>query len=139
MKHPLVAHPVCIAAIAVLALNDHVLKAAYPSWATGKLSDVAGLVFFPALLAVLGASSRRAVVIATIATAICFTLVKTWVPATDAFRWVLGTIQSPRDPVPVEAVTDPTDLLALPFVLTSYALMALRSSHLRSPYLVHRA
>ena len=36
----------------LLALNDHVLKQAWPGWVTGKLSDVAGLVVAPAVLAV---------------------------------------------------------------------------------------
>jgi hypothetical protein len=34
----------------VLILNDQFLKAAQPSWLTGKLSDVAGMMFFPFLL-----------------------------------------------------------------------------------------
>ncbi|MDO6432910.1 hypothetical protein Q4E93_20040 [Flavitalea sp. BT771] len=37
----------------VLALNDHYLKAAYPGWLTGKLSDFAGLLIFPLFLAYL--------------------------------------------------------------------------------------
>ncbi|GIJ77040.1 hypothetical protein SAMN05443287_101217 [Micromonospora phaseoli] len=45
-------HPVTVAATALLVLNDQVLKAAYPGWLTGKLSDVAGLVMAPPLLAV---------------------------------------------------------------------------------------
>ncbi|MEV6813172.1 hypothetical protein [Micromonospora sp. NPDC051296] len=44
-------HPVTVAATALLILNDHVLKAAYPGWLTGKLSDVAGLVMAPPLVA----------------------------------------------------------------------------------------
>ncbi len=43
-------HPVAIAAVVVLITNDHVLKARWPGIVTGKLSDVAGLVFFPLLL-----------------------------------------------------------------------------------------
>ena len=39
-----------LAAIALLFLNDHILKAAWPGLVTGKLSDVAGFVFFPFLL-----------------------------------------------------------------------------------------
>ncbi|MBN1584730.1 MAG: hypothetical protein JXA89_28750 [Anaerolineae bacterium] len=39
--------PPAIAAIGLLLLNDHVLKAAVPSWWTGKLSDLAGLYFSP--------------------------------------------------------------------------------------------
>ena len=45
------AHPVTVAALVVLLVNDHLLKYAYPGWVTGKLSDVAGLVLAPALLA----------------------------------------------------------------------------------------
>ncbi len=41
------SHPLSLAAIGLLLLNDHVLKAAAPSWLTGKLSDFAGLFFFP--------------------------------------------------------------------------------------------
>ncbi len=44
-------HPASLLAIALLLLNDHVLKAAIPSWMTGKLSDFAGLFFFPFLVA----------------------------------------------------------------------------------------
>ena len=43
-------HPLRVGAVAVLVVNDHLLKAAYPGLITGKLSDVAGLVFFPLLL-----------------------------------------------------------------------------------------
>ncbi|NTV39258.1 MAG: hypothetical protein HGA51_04780 [Demequinaceae bacterium] len=52
------AHPVSLVAIAVMALNDHVLKHSYGTWWTGKLSDVAGLVFFPAVVAVALAAVR---------------------------------------------------------------------------------
>ena len=38
-------HPVALAALAVLVLNDHVWKARYPGWVTGKLSDVAVMGF----------------------------------------------------------------------------------------------
>ncbi len=40
-------------AVAVLALNDHVLKEAWPGWVTGKLSDLAGLVVVATLTSVL--------------------------------------------------------------------------------------
>ncbi|MGC4893222.1 hypothetical protein [Micromonospora sp. DT31] len=46
-------HPVTVLALVVLVVNDHVLKAAHPGLVTGKVSDVAGLVFAPALVAVL--------------------------------------------------------------------------------------
>ena len=46
----LIAHPVALLALAALVLNDHVLKTAWPGAITGKISDFAGLAFFPALL-----------------------------------------------------------------------------------------
>ncbi len=36
--------------MALLGLNDHVLKGIFPGMITGKLSDFAGLVFFPLVL-----------------------------------------------------------------------------------------
>src|SRR5690606_8076044 len=53
------SHPVTVLALAVLLVNDHVLKQAYGSWWTGKLSDVAGLVLAPALVAVAVAAGAR--------------------------------------------------------------------------------
>src|SRR5438046_3051622 len=41
------ARPISLAAIALLLLNDHVLKPLWPSFITGKLSDFAGLYFTP--------------------------------------------------------------------------------------------
>jgi hypothetical protein len=45
-------HPVSIGALTLLALNDHCLKGSglLPPWVTGKLSDGAGMIFFPLLL-----------------------------------------------------------------------------------------
>ena len=42
-------HPLSLAALALCAVNDHLLKGAglLPSIVTGKLSDFAGLLFFP--------------------------------------------------------------------------------------------
>ena len=50
-----------IAALALLALNDHWLKHAglLPNWLTGKLSDFAGLYVAPALLATLVRARTR--------------------------------------------------------------------------------
>jgi hypothetical protein len=43
-------NPCVLGAIAVLIVNDHVFKAAWPGWWTGKLSDFAGALFFPLLI-----------------------------------------------------------------------------------------
>ncbi|MFZ9889678.1 MAG: hypothetical protein ACO3JL_19455, partial [Myxococcota bacterium] len=51
----LLLRPWPMTALLVLAINDHALKGAgvLPSWVVGKLSDFAGLVFFPLLLVTL--------------------------------------------------------------------------------------
>jgi hypothetical protein len=126
-------HPLPLAAIVILALNDHWGKLHFPGIATGKLSDFAGLAFFPLLLqagweALGGAIRARTLVVACIATAVVFALVKTWGPAHAAYEYGLGALQwpfrlawgawngvpAPYTPVALEA--DPTDLVALPAV-----------------------
>ena len=54
-------NPVPLAAVLVLAVNDHVLKRAgvLPPTVTGKLSDFAGLFFFPLLISALIRLGRR--------------------------------------------------------------------------------
>ena len=57
-------HPVFVGGLLLLLLNDHYLKAAYGNWWTGKLSDLAGVVFLPLLWrAVFGGSARTAVLV----------------------------------------------------------------------------
>src|SRR3990172_7681300 len=97
-------HPVALAAIGVLLLNNHVLKDLAPGLVTGKLSDVAGLAFFPLVL--LGAwevarsvvgrwngPSVRALALSVVVTAIAFGLVKTTALAAGAFATTLGAAQ----------------------------------------------
>ncbi|MEV0156213.1 hypothetical protein AB0H57_21135 [Micromonospora sp. NPDC050686] len=48
-------HPLTVLALIVLVVNDHLLKAVHPGRLTGKLSDVAGLVLAPPLVAALAA------------------------------------------------------------------------------------
>lgn len=45
------SHPISLFAIALLLANEHILKVVTPFPLTGKLSDFAGLFFFPYLLA----------------------------------------------------------------------------------------
>ena len=57
--------PLAVIAVLSLFLNDHVFKYAWPGVVTGKLSDVAGMIFFPLLLQTLAwafvPQSRRTV------------------------------------------------------------------------------
>lgn len=109
------AHPVTILAVVVLAVNDHLLKAAYPGLVTGKLSDLAGLVVAPPLLAVvIAAIARRlpatpAALAALAVSGVAFTAVKSTpagaAVASAAWSAVTG---------PSVILADHTDLAALP-------------------------
>lgn len=131
----LLVAPLSLAAIALLVINDHVLKTYAPGVVTGKLSDVAGMIFFPLLLAAAleQVGLRRGaqtIVAAALATGIVFAAVKLWTPAGDAYRAGLAALQWPfralaavlgGDALPalgrVHLTADPTDLLALPALL----------------------
>jgi hypothetical protein len=127
--------PIALAAIAVLVVNDHVLKAAMPGVVTGKLSDVAGMVFFPLLLAAAAEHAgirrgTRTIAIAAIATGLVFAAVKLVPVAGDAYRVGLAALQWPfralagvidGSGVPpvgrVHLTADASDLVALPALI----------------------
>ena len=149
-------HPLALAAVAVLALNDHWGKAAAPGLVTGKLSDVAGLLFFPLFLQALwevgcaaarrpAAPSRRVLGIAVGTTALVFTLVKLWPPAGEVYRHGLALLQWPPRalaawvgsgvlprPSPVLLVQDATDLIALPALALGWWAGRPRASEARA-------
>ena len=108
------AHPLTVASLVLLALNDHVLKQAWPGWVTGKLSDVVGLVVAPLLLAVPLAllGLRRPAVVAVLATGLGFALVKTTGTGSDLASDLWSAVGWPS-----YLRRDPTDLLALPALL----------------------
>jgi hypothetical protein len=112
-------HPLPLLALVVLGLNDHAFKGSglLPGWLTGKLSDFAGLLFFPLLLTA-GADSlawllaRRHVdfslrpwklAAAILATGIAFSLLKLSPGAARALDGILGGW----------TIADRTDLVAL--------------------------
>src|SRR5688500_18032602 len=89
------ANPAFLAALAVLLINDHVLKGAglLPGWVTGKLSDLAGLIVAPVLAAVvLRARSPRARVLAFALVAIPFALTKMSDLGARAMESVVGSL-----------------------------------------------
>lgn len=125
----LLLHPVVIAGIVVLLVNDHVLKGSAPGWLTGKLSDFAGLAFTP--LFIIGAMEffgwdrtrrlrTRGVVAATVATGIVFALIELSAAADATYERALGILQEPwrltgavELAKPVIATPDPWDLVGL--------------------------
>src|SRR5258706_7163208 len=130
-------HPLPLLAVLVLAINDHWLKGAglLPGALTGKLSDFAGLFFFPMLLVALahgaaalvrlGAPARArcrriAVVVAPAATAAVFAAVKTWPAFNERFCALAGPM-----------AVDPTDLVALPMCFLAWCWMKRGERRLR--------
>lgn len=134
--------PAVLVCLALWIVNDHVLKAAYPSWWTGKLSDVASLAVFPLVpyAAIDLWRARRGlpppspvVLVGWIAaTGLVMAMIKTIDVAGDAYRWGLGAMQWPLRAlrtgalVPIRRVqltADPTDLLTLPALIVPWYVM----------------
>lgn len=138
-------HPVPLVALVALIVNDHWAKAAWPGFVTGKLSDVAGMVFFPlflqglveVILSLTGrpwGPSRRVLVGCVAATILVFAAVKLG-PLEGVYEWGLGLLQWPFRAagalvggravpglVRVDVVADWTDCVALPFALVPLLL-----------------
>lgn len=115
-------HPLWMVALFLLVLNDHFLKGSglLPGWLTGKLSDVAGLILAPAVLAViLRARSRRTGLVAHVATGVGFATINV---SSAAARWVEGVSLS--TPFPWKITVDPTDLFTLPALALGYLAWA---------------
>lgn len=143
-------HPAAIACVAVLVANDHWLKHAWPGFVTGKLSDVAGLAFFPLVLAGLWEEVTRrrspgTVPGCAVVTAAVFAAINVHPLAAEAYRVGLGALQWPAYALSALATgsslpalhraaltLDPTDLVALPAVLVAVALA--RSEPRRAGY-----
>jgi hypothetical protein len=142
-------HPVTLSALCTLALNDQVLKHMYPSWLTGKLSDVAGVVLLPVFLHALcelaaariwrkpfsAADSDRWLLACVVTSLLAFALPEIWRPAELVYRYGLGAARWPFRALaalwssqalpnlrPVRATADVTDLLALPMGFVAFAV-----------------
>jgi hypothetical protein len=109
------AHPAFVLALALLLANDLVLKAAFPGWVTGKLSDVAGLFVLPYFLAWLWPARRRGW---HIAVALAFVAWKLPVSRPFVAMWNAAPWFD------IARVEDLTDLLALPMVALSWRATA---------------
>jgi hypothetical protein len=105
------AHPAFVFALALLLANDLVLKAAYPGWVTGKLSDFAGLFALPYFLAWLWPSRRLAL---HIGVALAFVAWKLPVSRPLVDLWNAAPWFD------IARVEDVSDWIALPAVLASW-------------------
>ncbi|MFJ6149530.1 hypothetical protein [Micromonospora profundi] len=108
-------HPTTLLALVVLVVNDHVLKPALPGLVTGKLSDVAGLVLAPPLVAVLltlvvpRMSARSAALVGLVSVGAGFAVVKSSGYAAELASSVWTVLAGAS-----LVRADPTDLLAVP-------------------------
>jgi hypothetical protein len=138
-------HPVMLLAMGTLFVNDQFLKGLWPGPFTGKLSDFAGLVFFPVFLqAVWEAScllggrrwshSRRVLFGCAALTSAVFAFAKLSPHGADLYRFGLGALrglpaaaldlmqgEAPRLTL-VRFTQDPSDVIALPAVLVGFWL-----------------
>jgi hypothetical protein len=142
-------HPITLAALLTLALNDHVLKRACPGVVTGKLSDFAGVVLLPLFVhGVLElararvwqkplsvAAGDRWLIGCIVVSLLAFALPEVWQPAELAYRYGLGAARWPFRMLaallsghaspelrPVRATADVTDLLAMPMAWLAWAV-----------------
>ena len=115
-------HPATVAAVAVLLLNDVVFKSMWPgSWVTGKLSDLAWVVFASPLLAFLlsflaGRSARgqRAAFLASyVGLPLLYAAFNTFEPVHDAILRGPSIASGRTAGFPL----DVTDSLVIPFGL----------------------
>lgn len=119
-------HPSSLFCILVLVCNDLVIKHQWPSWLSGKLSDFAGLYFFPFLIGLVLSIffSRRDVHALNIGrfsiifTAIWFILLKLSPTVNKLTSNIVETIiESPS-----VIVLDPSDLIAISVLIPSWYL-----------------
>lgn len=147
MPGSLLLHPASLLALGLLVLNDHWLKSRFGNVLTGKLSDIAGVFFFPLLLVSLleiarwargripWAWRRQELSAAIAVTFVGLSAIKLVPAAGSAYvygmggaQWLVGAAAGmlSGDGVPtyhrVHLVRDPGDLLALPVLGLSVAL-----------------
>jgi hypothetical protein len=117
-------HPLWLVSLAVLVLNDHVLKGSglLPGVVTGKLSDVAGLVVAPALLAALvRVRGPRGWLLAHAAVGLVFSAIKLSASAAALWSTAMAAVGFPW-----VITLDPTDLFALPaLALSAWTFLAI--------------
>ncbi len=123
---PELTSPLPLAAVALLAANDHVLKRTWPGLLTGKLSDVAGCFVLPlfvsAVLAVATSwAPRRRLALGAGATILFFAALKLSPAVAASVAGALDVLWAPLGRGGGRIAADPTDLVALPLALAAFA------------------
>ena len=112
-------HPVAIASLVLLVLNDHLLKALWPGWITGKLSDFAGMVLAPLVLVAVVDAFAPARVVGR----------RTYIACTALVGLAFAVTKTLPIALPVVIVRDPTDLVALPMGIVAVIIAQRHRSH----------
>ena len=116
-----------ITSLILLAINDHILKAAFGNWFTGKLSDLAGMVLLPLLLAFVFPKLKTHAIWLS---ALLFTFWK--LPLSEPIIQWYNTFAI----IGIERVVDYTDLLAFAILPLPYFIIknkpSLQFLHIRS-------
>jgi hypothetical protein len=114
-----------LAAVALFALNNFLLKRAWPGLVTGKLSDVLVCFFLPLFVSALlervtrwGPAARVAAGLALTAT--IFIAVKTSAAASRGLDQGIATLLLPLGVRTAPNHVDPTDLCALPMLALAW-------------------
>jgi hypothetical protein len=119
-------NPITWLSIALLLINDHVLKNISPSWLTGKLSDFAGIFFFPFIIAAglsiflvkLNLTTRQIGQIAFGFVVVWFVLLKTFQPV----NYLTARVASNFIGFPTKFSLDPTDLISLFMLIPAWII-----------------
>ena len=115
-------HPVTLAALVALLLNDGLFKSLWPdSWVTGKLSDLAWVVFASPLLAFVLSlflsrrlfGRRATIIVAYVGLPALYAAFNAFEPVHDRILWGLSLVAGGTAGSPL----DPTDSLVIPFGL----------------------
>lgn len=110
--------PLWLTALAVLIVNDHLLKGSglLPGLITGKLSDFAGMLVAPTLLAVLlRVRQRRDFALCHYLIGFVFAAINLWPQVAHGWSAFMGLFGFPW-----QIVCDTSDLIALPVLLLSW-------------------
>ncbi|WP_455203778.1 hypothetical protein [Kaarinaea lacus] len=113
--------PVFLLTLFTLAANDLYLKAAYPGWVTGKLSDISGL--FLVSLFVLAFYQRHKIITAA-SIIVAFIVWKSPLAQSGIDLW-----NSWLPTFAIQRIVDMSDLIALPLVPLAYFYFTYSSTH----------
>lgn len=129
----LLVRPLAVVALMTLILNDQVLKRRWPGLLTGKLSDIAGLVFLPLLVISICELARAAArrpwrvgdrgvvaVAATVAIGFAATKLSTAIGSTygDILGWLRWPLIGHWSRIAIS--DDPTDVLCTPGLVVAW-------------------